>query len=103
MLYVVGAFIALQVIGFDLTGLWVAFGGATFVLGFAVKDILANFFSGLVLLIDTPFRFGDVIMHNDERAIVRKIGLRTTRLYLIDTHCEVYVPNGSIKILTLSI
>lgn len=97
ILYVGGAFLALQVVGIDLTGLWVAFGGVTFVLGFAVKDILANFFSGLVLLIDTPFRFGDVIMHGGERAIVRAIGLRTTKLYLIDSHCEVFVPNGSMQ------
>ena len=97
IIYVGATFLALQVVGIDLTGLWVAFGGATFVLGFAVKDILSNFFSGLVLLIDTPFRFGDVIMHNGERSIVRQIGLRTTRLYLIDSHCEVFVPNGSMQ------
>jgi MscS family membrane protein len=97
VLYTGGIFLALQAVGIDLSGLWVTLGGAAFVLGFAAKDILSNFFSGLVLLIDTPFRFGDVIMHNDERAIVRQIGLRTTRLYLIDTHCEVFVPNSSMQ------
>lgn len=97
VLYGIGIFIALQVIGLDLTGLWVALGGAVFVLGFAVRDILSNFFSGLVLLIDTPFRFGDVILNNDQRAVIRKIGLRTTQLYLIDTHCDVYVPNGALQ------
>jgi MscS family membrane protein len=97
VLYGAGIFLALQAVGIDLSGLWVTLGGAAFVLGFAAKDILSNFFSGLVLLIDTPFRFGDVILHNDERAIVRQIGLRTTKLYLIDTHCEVFVPNSSMQ------
>jgi MscS family membrane protein len=55
---------------------------------------LANFFSGLVLLIDTPFRFGEVVLCEGERAIVRSIGLRTTKLYLIETHSDVFVPNS---------
>lgn len=61
LIYVFGTFFFLQSLGIDLTGLWVAFGGITFVLGFALKDILANFFSGLVLLIDTPFQFDDMV------------------------------------------
>ena len=93
-IYLAGIAFALQTTGIDLTGLWVTFGGAAFVLGFAVKDILANFFSGLVLLIDTPFRFGEVVLCDGERAIVRKIGLRTTKLYLIETHSDVFVPNS---------
>jgi MscS family membrane protein len=93
-IYLAGIAFALQTTGIDLTGLWVTFGGAAFVLGFAVKDILANFFSGLVLLIDTPFRFGEVVLCEGERAIVRKIGLRTTKLYLIETHSDIFVPNS---------
>ncbi len=93
-IYLAGIAFALQTTGIDLTGLWVTFGGAAFVLGFAVKDILANFFSGLVLLIDTPFRFGEVVLCDGERAIVRKIGLRTTKLYLIESHSDVFVPNS---------
>lgn len=98
ILYGVGGLLAIQALGIDLTGLWVAIGGAAFVLGFALKDILANFFSGLVLLIDTPFRFGDVILLPDNtRAIIKHIGLRVTNLYLIDTHSEVYVPNATLE------
>lgn len=93
-IYLAGISFALQATGIDLTGLWVTFGGAAFVLGFAVKDILANFFSGLVLLIDTPFRFGEIILYNGGRAIVRSIGLRTTKPYLIETHSDVFVPNN---------
>jgi MscS family membrane protein len=98
LVYLMGGFLFLQTLGIDLTGLWVAFGGATFVLGFALKDILANFFSGLVLLIDTPFQFGDVIALPDgSLAIIKKVGVRLTNLFLIDTHCELYVPNGTIE------
>ena len=106
LIYILAVFFALQEIGLDLSGLWVAFGGVTFVIGFALQDILKNFFSGLVLLIDTPFRFGDVIAwKKDERAVIKHIGLRLTQLYLIDQHCEVYVPNSKFeaqKIINLS-
>ena len=95
--YLIGTFFFLQTLGIDLTGLWVAFGGLTFVLGFALRDILGNFFSGLVLLIDTPFQFGDVISLPDGAiAVIKNIGLRVTQLYMIDRDCEVYMPNASL-------
>lgn len=60
---------------FDLTGIWLTLGGATFVVGFAVKDILANFFSGIALLIDSPFRFGDVLLlEDDSLGMIKKLG-----------------------------
>jgi MscS family membrane protein len=65
IIYILGGAFALKFLGVDLTGIWVTLGGATFVIGFAVKDILSNFFSGIVLLIDTPFRFGDVLSLED--------------------------------------
>lgn len=95
--YILGAFLFLETIGIDLTGIWVAFGGLTFVLGFGVKDILANFFSGLILLIDTPFQYGDVISMSDgSTAVIKNIGLRVTKLYMIDKGCEIYIPNASL-------
>src|ERR687886_450796 len=98
LVYLMGGFLFLQTLGIDLTGLWVAFGGATFVLGFALQDILANFFSGLVLLIDTPFQFGDVIsLPNGSLAVIKKVGIRLTKLFMIDTHCDLYIPNGTLE------
>lgn len=98
IIYLVGGLFVIQSLGIDLTGLWVAIGGISFILGFALKDILANFTSGLVLLIDTPFRFGDVIALPDgSRAIIKKIGLRVTEMYVIDTHCQTYLPNGKFE------
>jgi MscS family membrane protein len=106
LIYILGGSIALQAIGLNLTGLWVALGGAAFILGFALKDILSDFFSGLVLLIDTPFRFGDVVTLEDgTQTVIRQIGLRVTNLYVFNQHCELYVPNSVLhgqKILNMS-
>jgi MscS family membrane protein len=104
--YLIGISLFFNALGVDLSGIGLALGSITVVLGLAVKDILSDFFSGLVLLVDTPFKFGDVIsMPNGSLAIIKKIGIRVTKLYLINEHCEVYTPNtalGSTSITNLS-
>ena len=84
--------------GFDLTGAWLTLGGGAFVVGLAVREILANFFSGITLLLDSPFQFGDVLSIESggkrELGILRKIGVRVTHLYLFERHTEVYIPNS---------
>ena len=86
--------------GLDLTGAWITLGGGAFVIGFAVKDILANFFSGIVLLLDSPFQFGDVLQIEGESGgprhlgILKQIGVRVTNIYLFESHTEVYIPNS---------
>ena len=84
--------------GINLSGVWVAVGGASFIIGFATKDILANFFSGIVLLIDTPFQFGDVLrLENGNLGILQKIGLRVTQIYQFESHTEAYIPNSLLQ------
>ena len=90
--------LVLKSFGVDLTGIWVTLGGATFIIGFAVKDILANFFSGIVLLIDTPFQFGDVLRLEDgSLGMLKKIGVRVTQLYMFHSHCDIYIPNSTLQ------
>ena len=99
ILFLLGGTFLLQVaFDIDLTGAWLTLGGATFVVGFAVRDILANFFSGIVLLLDSPFQFGDVLRLEDgSLGIITKIGVRVTSLYLIEDHTEIYIPNSVIQ------
>ena len=90
--------LVLKSFGVDLTGIWVTLGGATFIIGFAIKDILANFFSGVVLLIDTPFKFGDILCLEDgSLGMLKKIGVRVTQLYMFHSHCDIYIPNNSLQ------
>ncbi len=97
-MYMAGAAFVLSSFGVSLSGIWVALGGATFVLGFALQDILANFFSGIVLLIDTPFQFGDILLLEDGSiGMLRQIGIRVTQVYIFSTHCDVYIPNSVLQ------
>lgn len=98
VIYVIGISLVLETMGINVAGIWVAIGGASFIIGFAFKDSLANFLSGLVLLIDTPFQFGDVVsLPSGEVAVIKKIGLRVTHLYIVNNHSDMYLPNATFE------
>jgi len=65
------------------------------IVGFATKDILASFFSGLGLLVDTLFEFGDVLrLESGNLGVLKNIGLRVTEVYLFESHTIAYIPNS---------
>ena len=85
----------LQTFGVSIVGLLTFSGVGGLVVGFAAKDMLGNFFGGLMLHMDRPFKAGDWIRspdHNIE-GIVERIGWRQT---VIRTHSKnaLYIPNG---------
>jgi len=92
------AFFLNRVLGIDLNGIWVSIGGAGFIIGLSLENILSNFFSGVFLLIDTPFSFGDILILEDESiCVVKKIGLRVTHMYIFKSHCDIYIPNNILQ------
>lgn len=95
---VVGAvFFVLEAFNVDLTIF--AAGGAmvSLVLAFAAQDSIGNFFAGVFILLDQPFREGDRIEIREENTWgdVEEIGLRTTRIRTRDNRM-VIVPNALI-------
>jgi MscS family membrane protein len=95
VIFLIAGAIILQYLGVRLDALLVAIGGAAFILAFALQDILSNIFSGMMLLVDTPFRYGDLVVLEDQRYCqVVRIGVRVTQLYDIDTHSVIYMPNS---------
>lgn len=96
-LFLIGGSLILQHLGLRLDALLVAIGGAAFILAFALQDILSNVFSGLSLLVDTPFRYGDLVQLEDGKVCqVVRIGVRVTQLYDIDAHAVIYMPNSKL-------
>lgn len=97
VIFTVAGAVILQYVGVRLDALLVAIGGAAFILAFALQDILSNIFSGMMLLVDTPFRYGDLIVLEDQRYCqVVRIGVRVTQLYDIDAHAVIYMPNSQL-------
>lgn len=90
----VAVYIIFQIWGIDMTA-WLASAGIVGIaVGFAAKDTLANLFSGVFILADTPYQIGDyVVLDGNQRGKVTHIGLRSTRLLTRDD-VEVTVPNS---------
>ena len=65
------------------------------VIGLSLQDILKNFFAGLWVLVERPFRIGDTIEISGHTGEVREISFRTTQLRTPDGR-EVIVPNASL-------
>ena len=76
---------------------WLASAGVLgIVLGLATKDTLSNLFSGIFIMMDSPYKEGDYInLDSGERGYVRSIGIRSTRVMTRDD-IEVTIPNSVI-------
>ena len=94
----VGGFIvALNASGIQVTALLAGAGIMGIVIAFAAQDTLSNFFSGIHLLLDRPFKIGDVIyMEEGKYWRVVSVGMRSTRLYSIFDNELVIMPNNSV-------
>lgn len=87
---------ALQSMGFSISGV-LAFGGVGGIaVGFAAKDLLANFFGGFIIHLDRPFKVGDWVRSPDRNieGIVEHIGWRLTTVRTFDKR-PLYVPNAA--------
>ncbi|UCC55250.1 MAG: mechanosensitive ion channel family protein [Gammaproteobacteria bacterium] len=92
---ITAALVVLQTLGFSISGV-LAFGGiGGIAIGFAAKDLLANFFGGLMIYLDRPFAVGDWIKSPDREieGTVEYIGWRLTRIRTFDKR-PIYIPNG---------
>ena len=88
--------VALQTLGFSISGV-LAFGGiGGIAIGFAAKDLLSNFCGGLMLYLDRPFQVGDWIRSPDRdiEGTVENIGWRLTCIRTFDKR-PLYLPNAA--------
>src|SRR3954466_10903971 len=63
------------------------------VVGLSLQDILKNFFAGIWVLVERPFRIGDTIDVSGNSGVVEEIAFRTTMLKTADAR-EIIIPNG---------
>lgn len=93
---ITAALVILQTLGYSVSGV-LAFGGiGGIAVGFAAKDLLANFFGGLMIYLDRPFAIGDWIRSPDKNieGTVEYIGWRLTRIRTFDQR-PLYIPNST--------
>lgn len=92
-LWLTGSAVALSTAGINLTALFTA--GAIFAvaIGFAMQNVVENFVSGLLLLLERAIKPGDVLELDGEMVRVARMGIRTTVARTLDDE-DLVVPNS---------
>ncbi len=94
--FITAFLVVLQTLGFSIAGVLTFGGVGGIAIGFASKDLLSNFFGGLMIYLDRPFSVGDWIRSPDRsiEGSVEDIGWRITRIRKFDSR-PLYVPNAT--------
>ena len=90
---IIGAIVAFQFIGIDLSGLAVIFGLLSVGIGFGLQNVTSNFISGLILLFERPIKVGDRVTVGDTEGDVTAINLRATTIRSVN-NISIIVPNS---------
>lgn len=93
VIILIGLVILLQTAGIDLTTLNVLVGALGIGVGFGLQNIVNNFISGLIILLERPIKIGDRIEVGAIEGDVVKIGGRSTTV-LTNDNISVIVPNS---------
>jgi small-conductance mechanosensitive channel len=93
LIMIIGAVVAFQFIGIDLTGLAIILGFLSVGIGFGLQNITSNFVAGLILLLERPIKVGDRIMVGNQEGDVVEINMRSTTIRTLN-NVAVIVPNS---------
>jgi MscS family membrane protein len=85
-----------EYLGVSFTAVFASAGIAGIALALAARETLANFFGGVSILMDRPFKTGDfILLETGERGMVVNVGMRSTRLVTRDD-IQIAIPNSII-------
>lgn len=95
IVYLIAFFVFMGVAGIDLTGLAIGGAAGAIVIGFALQSVLGDFFSAFSIYFDRPFEIGDYIVVGKYSGTVTKIGMKSTRVQLLQGE-ELVLPNSEL-------
>jgi len=93
-IYAFAVTIILNEIGIDITAIAVSLGIVGVAVGFAARDTISNFISGLFVLGDKSFKVGDIIEISNQKGKVLIMGFRVTKLVTPDNNI-ITIPNSN--------
>ena len=91
----IGIGVALETIGIDLTGLFAAGAVVAVGFGFAMQNIVQNFVSGIILLLERSITPGDILEIDGSWVRVEELGIRATIVRTLNEE-DVIVPNSTL-------
>lgn len=80
IIWAIGGLMVLSNLGVNVTSLIAGLGIGGVAIAFALQNILADLFSSFAIFFDKPFEVGDLIFVGEEKGVVEKIGIKSTRI-----------------------
>lgn len=92
---VTAALASLSIAGFSVQNLALVAGAFSIGIGFGLQNIVSNFVSGLILLIERPIKKGDWIITGSTEGIVKNVNIRATQIQTFD-RADIIIPNSDL-------
>jgi small-conductance mechanosensitive channel len=92
---VLGFLLAISAAGIDLSKMVLLAGAVGVGIGFGLQNIVNNFISGLILLVEQPIHVGDLVETSSATGVVKHIGIRASTITTAQG-ADVVVPNGEL-------
>jgi small-conductance mechanosensitive channel len=88
-LFAIAAIVILDNLGFNVTGLVAGLGVGGIAIGLAAQGIFSDLFAAISIILDKPFKVGDVIQYDTSIATVERIGMKSTRLRALSGEAKI--------------